>query len=103
LGPEIVDFLSRGKQVTEQLREIPDISVRIRRRDPYTPLNNLTIDEMGQNGKLLFMRFGSKEGDVIFQFALDFGNERLEFSLFKDIGIKDTGTAESAERVAEVK
>ena len=31
------------------------------------------------------------EGDVIFHFALDFGNERLEFSVFDDIGVKDTG------------
>ena len=37
------------------------------------------------------MRFGSKEGDVTFHFALDFGNERLEFSVFDDIGVKDTG------------
>jgi hypothetical protein len=103
LGAEIVNFLTRGEQVTEQrMLEIPDISVRIRRRGPYTPLNNLTVKEVGQNGKLLVMGFGSKEGDVIFQFALDFGNERLELSLFQDIGIKDTGTAESAERVAEV-
>jgi hypothetical protein len=52
---------------------------------------------------LCLMRFESKEGDVIFQFALNFGNERLEFSLFQDIRVKDTGTAESAERIAEVK
>ena len=104
IGTEIVDFLVRGEQVTEQrMLDIPDISVRIRRRDPYAPLNNLTVKEVGQNGKLLFMRFQSKEGDVIFQFALDFGNERLEFSLFGDISVKDTGTAESAERVAEVR
>jgi hypothetical protein len=34
LGVEIVDFLTRGEQVTEQrMLEIPDISVRIRGRD----------------------------------------------------------------------
>jgi hypothetical protein len=49
------------------------------------------------------MRFESKEGDVIFQFVLDFANERLEFSLFHDVCVKDTGSAESAERIAEVK
>ncbi len=71
LGGEIVDFLTRGEQVTEERTvEIPDISVRIRRRDPYAPLNNLTLKKVGQNGKLCLMRFESKEGDVIFQFAL---------------------------------
>ena len=104
LGAEIVGFVTRGEQTTERRTlEIPDISIRIRRRDPYAPLNNLTVKGVRQNGKRLFMRFESKEGDVTFQFALDFGNERLEFSLFQDIGVKDTGTAESADRVAEVK
>jgi len=104
LGLEIVDFLSRGEQVTEERTlQTPDISVRIRRRDPYAPLSNLTVKQVGQNGKLLFMRFESMEGDVIFKFALDFGNERLEFSLFRDLGVKDTGTAESAERIAEIR
>lgn len=104
IGAEVVDFLSRGEQVTEQrILEIPNISVQIRRRQPYAPLNNLTVKEVWQDGKLLFMRFESKEGDVIFRFALDFGNERLEFSLFRDFMVKDTGTAESAERVAEVR
>jgi hypothetical protein len=103
LGAEIVDFLTRGEQITERRTlDIPDISIRIRRRDPYAPLNNLTVKEVRQNGKLLLMRFESKEGDVTFRFALDFANERLEFSLFQDIGIKDTGTADSAERVAEI-
>jgi len=104
LGLEIVGFLSRGEQVTEERTlQIPDISVRIRRRDPYAPLSNLTVKQVGQKGKLLFMRFESMEGDVIFKFALDFGNERLEFSLFRDLGVKDTGTAESAERIAEIR
>jgi hypothetical protein len=104
LGAEIVDFLTRGEQPTEQrMLDIPDISVRIRRRDSYAPLNNLTIKKVGQRGKLFLMRFASKEGDVTFQFALDFGNERLEFSLFDDIGINDTGSAEAAERIAEVR
>jgi hypothetical protein len=104
LGAEIVGFVTRGEQITEQrMLEIPDISVQIRRRDPYAPLHNLTVKGVGQKDKLLFMRFESKEGDVIFRFALDFGNERLEFSLFRDLGVKDTGTAESAERVAEIR
>jgi hypothetical protein len=104
LGAEMVDFLTRGEQVTEQrILTIPDISIRIKGRDPYAALNDLTVKDVRQNGKLLLMRFASKEGDVIFRFALDFGSERLEFSLFDDLGVKDTGTAESAERVAEIK
>lgn len=46
------------------------------------------------------MHFVSPEGDVEFRFGLDFGAERRQFAL---IGVRDTGTSESAERVHEVK
>jgi hypothetical protein len=49
------------------------------------------------------MQFESLQGDVEFRFSLDFGTERIVFDLFSDIGVCDTGTAESAERVHEVK
>lgn len=104
LGPDVIDHLVRGVQVTEErMLEIPDISVRIRNREPYPPLSNLTVKEVGQAGKVFHIRFESKTGDVIFRFALDFGAERLNFSLFDDVGVKDTGTPESAEIVAEVR
>ena len=48
------------------------------------------------------MQFQAAEGDVGFRFSLDFDNERLQFDLFNDLAVSDTGTAESAERVHEV-
>ncbi len=103
LGPKIVDHLVRGEQMTqERMVEIPDISVRIRKRDPYKPLSNLSVKEIGQNGKVFHIRFESKSGDVIIRFQLDFGAERLNFSLGRDLFAKDTGSAESADNIAEV-
>jgi hypothetical protein len=52
---------------------------------------------------MVYMFFESPQADVEFQFMLDFGAERIVFDLFADIGVRDTGTAESAERVHEVK
>jgi hypothetical protein len=49
------------------------------------------------------MHFESPQGDVEFNFALDFGAERIQFDLFRDIGVRDSGTAESVERIHEVK
>jgi hypothetical protein len=43
------------------------------------------------------------QGDVEFAFSLDFGAERIQFDLFNDIGVRDTGSTESAERVHEVR
>jgi hypothetical protein len=104
LGIDTVERLARGEQITDgRMVEIPDISVRIRKRDSYEPLSNLSVKEIGQNGKVLDMRFASKDGDVVIHFQLDFGAERLNFSLFHDLAVKDTGTAELAERIAEVR
>ena len=49
------------------------------------------------------MHFESVQGDLEFRFALDFGAERIQFDLFRDVGVRDTGTAGSAEHVHEVK
>jgi hypothetical protein len=103
LGPDLVEHLTRGEQVTDgRMVEIPDISIRIRKRDPYTPLTNLSVKDMGQDGNLFHMRFGSKDGSVMVRFVLDFSAERLEFSPFDGARIKDTGGASGADDVAEV-
>jgi hypothetical protein len=103
LGSEIVGQLVRGEQITEErMVEIPDISVRIRKRDPYKPLSNLSVKEIGQNSKLFYIRFESKSSDVKIRFQLDFGAERLDFSLGRDLFARDTGSAEAADNMAEV-
>src|SRR4029077_17672582 len=104
LGADTVDHLVRGVPITDgRTVEIPDISVRIRRCEPYEPLSRLTIKEIGQNGSVFHARYESVSGDVGFRFQLDFAAERLNFSVFRDIAVQDTGSAESAERVAEVR
>ena len=104
LGPEIVRRVRDGVAPAEQrMVEIPDISVRIRRREIYAPLEGLRCKRIGQTGKLVHMHLESLEGDVEFRLSLDFGQEKIGFDLFHDIRIRDTGTAESAERVHEVK
>jgi hypothetical protein len=104
LGPHIVVHVQNGTAPAEQpMLEIPDISVRIRRKENYAPLDGLRCRRVGYVGKTVYMNFESLQGDVEFRFALDFGAERIVFDLFADIGVRDTGTAASAERVYEVK
>jgi hypothetical protein len=45
----------------------------------------------------------SLQGDVEFAFSLDFDAERIQFDVFNDIGVADTGSVESAERIHEVR
>jgi hypothetical protein len=104
LGPDIVAHLQDGTTPhgSPTLR-IPDISIRIRGKENYAPLEGLRCSQAGHSGKLLQMCFESPQGDVEFRFVLDFGAERIVFDLFSDIGVCDTGTAKSAERVHEVR
>ena len=75
---------------------MPNISVRIRKREPYAPLSNLVIKSIGQVGNVFHARYELETGDVVFRFQLDFAAERLNFSVFDDIAVSDTGTAEFA-------
>ena len=104
LGPDVVAHMQNETEPAEHaVLDIPNISVRIRRRDRYAPLEGLICKHAGRVGKILQMHFASPEGDVQFRFGLDFGAERIQFDLFHDIGVRDTGTSASAERVHEVK
>jgi hypothetical protein len=104
LGPVVVKHMQDGSTPPGQpMLQVPDISVHIRRKEKYPPLEGLRCKHVAYTGKLVHMHFESLQGDVAFRFSLDFGNERIVFDLFSDIGVSDTGTAESAERVHEVK
>jgi hypothetical protein len=104
LGPDIVAHVQNGTVPAEQpMLDIPDISVRIRRKENYAPLDGLRCRRVGYVGKTVYMDFQSLQGDVEFRFALDFSAERIVFDLFADIFVRDNGTVEAAERGHEVK
>ena len=67
LGPDIVDHMQKGTAPAGQpTLQIPDISVRIRRKDHYAPLKGLRCKRVSHTGKLVQMRFESLQGDVEF-------------------------------------
>ena len=104
VGPDIVKHMQDGTAPAGQpTLQIPDISVRIRRKENYAPLEGLRCKHVGYSGKLVQLHFKSLQGDVELRFSLDFGIERIVFDVLSDIGVRDTGTAKSAERVHDVK
>jgi hypothetical protein len=103
LGDEIVGHLVRGDASTrEPSVDIPNIAVRIRGKEPYQPLSNLTIKEMTRGEHQLHLLYVLGDHQIVFQVTLDFVEERLNFSLFTDIAYHDDGTATTAEMIAEV-
>jgi hypothetical protein len=104
LGSDIVQHMQAGTTPPGQpTLQVPDISVRIRRKAQYAPLEGLRCRRVRQKGKLLHMFFASLQGDVELAFSLDFDAERVQFDVFNDIGVADAGSAESAERIHEVR
>jgi len=103
-GPEVVQGMQNGTPPTDQRTiDIPDISMRIRLKENYAPLEGLRCKRLGYVGKLLQLHFESLQGDIEVDFALDFENERIVFDTFDGVGIRDMGTAESAARIHEVR
>ncbi len=104
LGPDIVASIARTEQMADgTMIDIPRINVRLRRHAPFNPLENLNPVEVGQDGSVLFTRFQSDDSNVQIRFGLNFAKERLEFDVFRDIGIQDPGTADGALAVVDVK
>ena len=83
--------------------DIPRINVRLRRHAPFCPLENLNAVEFSQDGSVLFTRFQSDNSNVQIRFGLNFAKERLEFDVFRDIGIQDPGTADGALAMVDFK
>lgn len=104
LGPDIVARIARAEEIAQEtVIDMPRINVRLRCYAPFGPLQNLNPVEVGQDGSVLFVRFRSDNGNVEIRFGLNFATERLEFDVFSDIAVQDSGTADSALEVVDVK
>lgn len=104
IGPELVSALRAG-QVIEGNHEIdfPEISVRLRRRDPYPPLEGMAVVRLTQSGSSLIMSCVSQDGLIEFNLSLDFAEERVKFNMFTDIVAIEDGTAASASNIAHLR
>src|SRR5262249_20947356 len=99
----VTDMQSGMTPAVQRSAKIPRVSVRIRRRQTYAPLEGLRCKSVGHDNTTTYLHFESVQGDVRFRLALDFAAERMLFDCFADIDISDTGSANSAERVHEIK
>lgn len=103
LGPELVDYLVRGEDVTDgRMIDIPHVNIQLRRHTPYPPLANLVVKGLHRDASVLTLEFTSLDELVFFRIQLDFLNERLLFNLFTDLRYKDDGSAKAADIAAEL-
>lgn len=103
-GPEVVNDLIDGNSLLEgRTLLIPSIDMRLQGHPPHAPLSGLVTTDVGQNGTKLALEFMAPSDAVQIRFTLDFAQEELMFDVFNDLKVSDTGTAEGAEAVAEVR
>ena len=105
-GPVIIDYLKNGKQIpdgTTLQQELPVVNVRIRRYEPYKPLERMAIVNLRQEGTLMNVTLQSTDGYATLRCQFDFDQERLHFDISDGIfGPEDDGTAIYAENRAEL-
>jgi hypothetical protein len=97
LGTDLVKRITSGAPIAPgTIIDLPRINVRLRLHPPFAPLENLHPVEIHQNKSVLFVRFQSDDRNLQIQFHLDFASERLQFNMFHDVAMRDSGTADGA-------
>jgi hypothetical protein len=81
-----------GEQV-----DMPSISVRLRQRPPYMPMENMEIAGLDVQDAIIKVAYKSADGLFEIRFQLDFGEERLLFAIDDGIYGRDDGSVAAAE------
>jgi hypothetical protein len=104
LGERLIAQLVNGEACNPAtVVDIPFINVRIRRREPYAPLEHMEAIHVGQVEAGLTIVLASAQRTARLRLRLDFAQERLICEPTADLAGSDIGTADSAEDLAELK
>ena len=103
-GAEIVDQVKKGEQVPDgHMVEFPELSVQLRKHEPYKPLERMRPFGLRQIGTTIHIGLKSLSERARFLCILDFEQERLHFNIHTDLTInRDDGSPEYAEEMAEL-
>ena len=102
-GNDLVASFTKGENVTLPAKvDLPAISIELRKRAPYNSLTKLEPIALLQDGSTVLLVAQSADQCFQFQCHMDFANERLNFDIQRGIGSRDDGTAECAERMADL-
>lgn len=97
-GDDLVGRLLSGAGPREgEHVDMPPISVRLRQQPPYIPMENLMIAGLDVEGAVIKVAYRSADSLFEIRFQLDFGEERLHFSVDNGIYGFDDGSVAAAE------
>jgi hypothetical protein len=101
IGQDILQTMEGEQQLNEKTNW-PPLRVELRKREPYSSLARLHVVEAVIVDKTVVVEMHSSTGYVALRFRLDIPNERLVFDINSDTAMKDDGSAEAAEAIAEL-
>ncbi len=97
-GDNLIGRLLSGEGPREEENvDMPNVSVRLRQRPPYPPMENMTIAGLDVEGAVVRVAYNSADGLFEMRFRLDFGEERLHFAIEDGIYGHDDGSVAAAE------
>ena len=97
-GDDLVRRLLSGAGPLEcEQADMPSVSVRLRQRPPYIPMENMVISGLDVLGAIIRVAYKSVDGLFEMRFQLDFGEERLAFAIDDGIYGRDDGSVAAAE------
>jgi hypothetical protein len=97
-GEDLIGRLLSGAGPLEcEQVDMPTISVQLRQQPPYTPMENLAIAGLDVQNTIIKVKYQSPDGLFEMRFQLDFGEERLDFSIADGIYGRDDDSVVAAE------
>ncbi len=102
-GNDLVQKFARNEPISDEVSlDVPPVSLRIYGQPQFTALEGLLPEFAGRNDTTLILGFSSLDGHLKVQIGLNFGTERLEFEMFRDVFLEDVGTTASAQQALDL-
>lgn len=92
----IADVVAEVPPQDEQTLNLPTINVRLRRSEPFAPLECMNPLWAAHRDQSIALRYQSSDGLVEMAFRLDFGEERLVFEVENGLFARDDGSVAAA-------
>jgi hypothetical protein len=100
IGDQLIADVISGKEIPEGTQiDVPDLNIRLRKRDPYQSLEGMSCLNIAVVDDKFELAFRSACGLVDFLFQLNFQAERLEF---QGIFQRDDGSVVAAENAKDI-
>lgn len=102
-GEQAVADIIAGRKLPEgQMLDVPPLNIRLRKSEPFVPLEGMQPIHAGILGNKVEMAYRSADGLVEAVFLLNFAEERLEIDPETWLRVYDDGSLQAARNAREI-